>query len=52
MSRIDTLREEGLAAIAAAADLSALDDLRGWFDSFWDDGLPRLKALAEKEPHP
>ena len=28
MSRIDTLREEGLAAIAAAADLSALDDLR------------------------
>ena len=28
MSRIDTLREEGLAAIRAAADLSALDDLR------------------------
>lgn len=28
MSRIDTLREEGLAAIRAAVDLSALDDLR------------------------
>lgn len=28
MSRIDTLREEGLAAIGAAADLTALDDLR------------------------
>ncbi len=28
MSRIDTLREQGLAAIGAAADLPALDDLR------------------------
>ena len=28
MSRIDALREEGLAAIRAAADLTALDDLR------------------------
>lgn len=28
MSRIETLREEGLAAVSAAADLAALDELR------------------------
>ena len=50
-ARLVRSRHEGTSHLYKA-DKSALDDLRGWFDSFWDDGLPRLKALAEKEPRP
>ena len=32
-----------------AADRTALRDLGHWFGHFWDDGLARLKALAEAE---
>ncbi len=28
---------------------SAIDELRGWLDAFWDDGLVRLQAAAEQE---
>ncbi len=47
MSRIDTLREEGLAAIRAATDLSALDDLRVSFLGRKGSLTAELKALGK-----
>ena len=50
------LRGAGLVVVKAdgtsrlyRSDRAALAELGDWFNSFWDDGLPRLKALAEKE---
>ena len=31
------------------ADAAALGDLHRWFECFWTEGLPKLKALAEDE---
>ncbi|NNE81127.1 MAG: winged helix-turn-helix transcriptional regulator [Silicimonas sp.] len=52
------LREARLVTVKSAgttrfysADKKALSDLGQFFGQFWDDGLPRLKALAEKEAH-
>ena len=43
-----TVREEGTSRYYLA-DRAALVEIAAWFDGFWDEGLPRLKALAEKE---
>ena len=43
-----TMRQSGTARFYAA-DQTALKDIGGWFDQFWDQGLPRLKELAERE---
>lgn len=32
-----------------AADQAAVQQLRAYFDSFWEDGLDRLKAVAERD---
>lgn len=47
-ARLVRVREDGTQRLYQA-DEQALTDLARWFDRFWDEGLPRLKALAEKE---
>ena len=43
-----TVRQKGTMRLFRA-DETALQDMQAWFDAFWTDGLPRLKALAERE---
>ena len=47
-ARLVTVREAGTSRFYKA-DRAALTELGQWFDTFWDRGLPRLKALAENE---
>jgi len=47
-ARLVRIKEVGTARLYRA-DAEAWRDMRGWFDRFWDDGLPRLKTLAEAE---
>lgn len=50
------LREAGLVVVHEAgtsrlyaADREAVAQLRAMFERFWDQGLPKLKAVVEKE---
>ena len=43
-----TMRTEGTTRYYRA-DQAAMADIGRWFEAFWAEGLPRLKALAEEE---
>lgn len=47
-ARLVVVREEGTSRYYQA-DRAALAEMGRWFDNFWDQGLPKLKSLAEKE---
>ncbi len=47
-AQLVTVRDAGTSRFYRA-DIVALKSMGAWFDSFWEDGLPRLKALAEAE---
>lgn len=47
-ARLVVVRENGTSRLYRS-DRTALSELAQWFNNFWDEGLPRLKALAERE---
>lgn len=47
-AKLLTVERRGTSRLYAS-DVAALQDLATWFAGFWDDGLPRLKELAEQE---
>ena len=47
-ARLVLVREDGTSRLYQA-DRAALAELGLWFDRFWDQGLRRMKALAETE---
>lgn len=47
-ARLVTVRTAGTTRYYSA-DSGAVQDMGLWFTRFWDEGLPRLKALAEEE---
>ena len=47
-AKLVTVRKSGTSRLYSA-DRAALEEMSHWFQTFWDEGLPRLKKLAEQE---
>ena len=47
-AKLVTVRRQGTSRFYHA-NHSGLRDMAIWFETFWDEGLPRLKSLIERE---